>query len=182
MRIKMPAFTSIARAIVCAISLAYFVAAPSAAQEMKVGDLVLTQLWSRATPSGAKVAAGYLTIENKGSAPDRLVSASASIGKAEIHEMATTNGVMTMRPLESGLVIAPGQKVTLAPGGIHLMLTDLKEPLKEGEMLRVTLKFEKAGPLDATFHIRSFGAQGPGDAAGKPGNAKAMEGHSGMKM
>jgi periplasmic copper chaperone A len=153
----------------------------SSAHELKVGDLNLSQLWSRATPAGAKVAAAYLTIENTGSAPDRLVGASAPAGKAEVHEMTTANGVMTMRPLESGLVIAPGQKVTFAPGGIHLMLTDLKEPLKEGEMLHVTLQFEKAGPVDATFHIRSVGAQGPGDAAVKPGQMDQKEGHPGMK-
>ncbi len=154
----------------------------SSAHEIKIGDLSLSQLWSWATPAGAKVAAAYLTIENTGSAPDRLVGATAPAAKAELHEMTTANGVMTMRPLGSGLVIAPGQKVTLAPGGVHLMLTDLNAPLKEGEMLHITLQFEKAGAVDATFHIRSVGAQGPGDAAARPGPADPKEGHPGMKM
>jgi copper(I)-binding protein len=78
-------------------------------------------------------------------------------------------------------VIAPGQKVTLAPGRVHLMLTDLKEPLKEGDMLHVTLQFEKAGPVDATFHVRSVGAQGPADAAANPGQMDPAEGQPGMK-
>ena len=78
--------------------------APAHAQEVKAGDLVITQAWSRATPGGAKIAGGYLTIENKGAAPDRLVSGSGDFaGKVEIHEMAMNNGVMTMRPLDKGL-------------------------------------------------------------------------------
>jgi periplasmic copper chaperone A len=91
---------------------------------------------------------------------------------------------MTMRPVEGGVAIAAGQKVTLAPGGYHIMLTGLTAPLKEGEMLHVTLKFEKAGDIDATFHIRSVGAQGPKDAPGKPGHMDGMKSgeHSGMKM
>jgi hypothetical protein len=152
------------------------------AHQMQVGDLLVTDLWSRATPPGAKVGAAYMTIENKGSTPDRLVSVSSPVGHADVHEMKTTNGVMTMRPVEGGLTIAPGQKVTLAPGSYHVMITDLQTPLKEGEMLHVTLKFEKAGDLDATFHIRSIGAQGPNDTAGKPGHMEGMKGHSGMKM
>ena len=64
---------------------------------------MITQAWSRATPGGAKVAGGYLTIENKGSAPDRLISGSGDVaGKVEIHEMAMNNGVMTMRALDKG--------------------------------------------------------------------------------
>src|SRR5437899_7859927 len=99
------------------------------AQEIKAGDLVITQPWSRATPGGAKIAGGFLTIENKGTAPDRLISGSGDIaGKVEIHEMATNNGVMTMRPLDKGLVIEPGKAVKLAPGGYHLTQMDLNEP------------------------------------------------------
>src|SRR5215207_11499387 len=99
--------------------------APVQAQEVKAGDLVITQVWSRATPGGAKIAGGYLTIENKGSTPDRLIKGTADIsGKIEVHEMAMNNGVMTMRELDKGLAIEPGQTVKLAPGGCHLMLMD----------------------------------------------------------
>src|SRR5438034_4565692 len=100
-------------------------AAPAMAQEVKAGDLVITQAWSRATPSGAKIAGGYLTIENKGAAPDRLLGGSGDIaGRVEVHEMAMNNGVMTMRPVDKGLTIAPGKTVKLAPGGYHLMIMD----------------------------------------------------------
>src|ERR1700694_214514 len=72
MQIKKLAFKSVTRAIACATMLSSFLAPPVRAEEVKAGDLVITQAWSRATPGGAKVAGGYLTIENKGSAPDRL--------------------------------------------------------------------------------------------------------------
>lgn len=155
-------------------------AAGAAAQ---AGDLVVTQAWSRATPAGAKVASGYLTIENKGTAPDRLLGGSSDgAAKVEVHEMATRDGVMTMRELEGGLAIAPGTTVKLTPGGYHLMLTDIKKPLKQGDTVIVTLNFEKAGKKDVTFSVLGIGAKGPdGSSAGAAGGA--MEhGHDNMQM
>ena len=142
-------------------------AAPAGAQETKAGDLVITQPWSRATPTGAKVAGGYLTIENKGSAPDRLVGGAGDVaGKLEIHEMAMNNGVMTMRPLDKGLTIEPGKTVKLAPGGYHLMLMDLKNPLKQGEKVPLMLEFEKAGKVTISLDVQGVGAQAPMDHSG----------------
>jgi len=113
------------------------ISAPVRAEEVKAGDIVITQAWSRATPGGAKVGGGFLTIENRGASADRLIGGSAEIaGKVQVHEMAMNGGVMTMRPLDKGLAIEPGQKVKLAPGGYHLMLLDLKRPLKQGERCR----------------------------------------------
>jgi hypothetical protein len=176
---------SITRAIACATMLACFLAAPARAEEVKAGDLVITQAWSRATPGGAKVAGGYLTIQNKGSAADRLIGGSADVAdKVQIHEMATTDGVMTMRPLDKGLSIEPGKTVKLAPGGHHLMLLDLKSPLKQGDKVPVTLEFEKAGKVKLTLDVQGVGAKGPagaGDTSG-PKDMKKMPGHSGMKM
>jgi copper(I)-binding protein len=136
--------------------------APAHAQEVKAGDLVITQAWSRATPGGAKIAGGYLMIENKGTAPDRLISGAGDIaGKVEIHEMAMNNGVMTMRPLDKGLAIEPGKTVKLAPGGYHLMLMDLKQPFKQGDKVPVTLEFEKAGKVTLSLDVQGVGAQAP---------------------
>ncbi|MGY4308435.1 copper(I)-binding protein [Bradyrhizobium sp. USDA 4369] len=150
------------------------------AADVKAGDLVITQPWSRATPGGAKTGAGYLTIENKGSAPDRLVAVSGDVaGRIEVHEMAVSNGVMTMRPLEKGLVIEPGKTVALAPGGYHLMLMELKSPLKQGDKLPVTLEFEKAGKVAVTLEVQAVGAKGPG---GEGGSMMKQHDHSGMKM
>ena len=144
-------------------------AAPALADDVKAGDLVISQPWSRATPGGAKVAGGYLVIENKGTAPDRLVSVSADIaGKSEIHEMAMDNGVMKMRQLDKGLAIDPGKTVKFAPGGYHLMLQELKGPFKQGDKVPVTLQFEKAGKVQLTLDVQGVGAQAPagGDHSG----------------
>ena len=151
--------------LACAAGLLVLLGASSQAQEVKAGDLVITQAWSRATPAGAKVAGGYLTIENKGAASDRLVSGSGDFaGKVEIHEMAMNNGVMTMRPLDKGLAIEPGKTVKLAPGGYHLMLMDLKNPLKQGEKVPLELQFEKAGKVTLSLDVQGVGAQGPAAA------------------
>src|ERR1700761_5493615 len=83
-------------------------AAPACADEVKAGDLVITAAWSRATPKGAKVGGSYVTVENKGSAADKLIGASSdAAGSIQVHEMSMDGGVMKMRPLESGLVIDP---------------------------------------------------------------------------
>ena len=133
------------------------------ADEVKAGDLVISQAWSRATPNGAKIGAGYLTIENKGTTADRLIGSSADVaGKVELHEMAMNDGVMRMRPVEGGLTIDPGKTVKLAPNGYHLMIMDLKSPLKQGEKVPVTLEFEKAGKVTITLNVEGIGAQAPG--------------------
>jgi copper(I)-binding protein len=140
------------------------------AQEIKAGDLVITQPWSRATPGGAKIAGGFLTIENKGAAPDRLIGGSGDFaGKVEIHEMAMNNGVMTMRPLDKGLPIEPGKTVKLAPGGYHLMLMDLKNPLKQGDKVPLELQFEKAGKVTVSLDVQGVGAQAPAGAGHSSG-------------
>jgi hypothetical protein len=172
---------STVQTLASALFVAAVIAAPARAQEVKAGDLVITQGWTRATPKGAKTGGGYLTIENKGSTPDRLIGGSADVaGKVEVHEMAMKNGVMTMRPLDNGLTIDPGKTVKLAPGGYHLMMFDLKSPLKQGDALPVTLKFEKAGEVKVSLAVESVGAQAPGGAAPAGGMMKKMP--SGMKM
>ena len=155
-------------------------AAPARAEEVKAGDLVISQAWSRATPSGAKIAGGFLTIENKGAAPDRLLGGSGdSAGKVEVHEMAMNNGVMTMRPLDKGLVIEPGKTMKLAPGGYHLMIMDLKTPFKQGDKVPVTLEFEKAGKVTLSLDVQGVGAQAPAGADNSGGHMDMN--HSGMK-
>jgi hypothetical protein len=153
------------------IMVSCLLAAPAKAEDVKAGDLVISQAWSRATPGGAKIGGGYLTIENKGTAPDRLIGGTWDAGaKIEVHEMATKDGVMTMRPLDQGLAIEPGKTVKLAPGGIHLMLFDLKSPLKQGDKVPVTLEFEKAGKVTFSLDVEGVGAQGPAGTGGGGGH------------
>ncbi len=130
----------------------------AAAQTVKAGPLTLAQPWSRATPGGAKVGGGYLTITNAGPTPDRLVGGSFPFAaKVEVHEMRMDGDVMRMKPVEGGLEIGPGATVELKPGGFHLMFMDLKEPLKEGQTIKGTLVFEKAGSVAVEYAVRGMG-------------------------
>jgi periplasmic copper chaperone A len=157
------AMKQLTHTIAFAAALAALLAAPVRAEDVKAGDLLITQAWSRATPSGAKVAGAYLTVENKGSTADRLVGGSGDVaGRVELHEMAMDDGVMKMRPLDQGLVIEPGKTVKLAPGGNHMMLMDLKTQFKQGDKVLVTLQFEKAGKVNVSLDVQGVGAQAPG--------------------
>jgi periplasmic copper chaperone A len=132
------------------------------AGEVTIGNLVVTQAWSRATPGGAPVAGGYLSIENRGSLPDRLLSGSTDAArKTEIHEMALDNGIMTMRPVEGGLFIEAGKTLKFEPGGRHLMFIGLAAPFKEGEQVSVSLAFESAGKVTVPFAVQGIGAHAP---------------------
>ena len=170
-------------AFACAALLASILGTPVRAEEVKAGDVVITEAWTRATPKGAKTGGGYLTIENKGTAPDQLIGGSADIaGSVQVHEMSMDGGVMKMHPLDKGLAIEPGKTVKLAPGGYHLMMMDLKSPLKKGDKLPITLEFEKAGKVQVSLDVEGVGAQGP-TASPSSGSKKGMKGMSpGMKM
>lgn len=150
-----------------ALALAFTALAGAAsAYDVKMGPLVIENPWSRATPAGAKVAVGYVAIKNTGSEPDRLVGGSSELaGRVEVHQMSVTNGVMQMRPVPDGLELKPGATTDLKPGGYHLMMMDLKRPLKEGETVKGTLTFERAGTVPVEFQVESIGARAPMQAA-----------------
>ena len=153
----------IARRMACVAVVACSLVTTAQAQEGALANIIVTQAWSRATPGGSKVAGGYLTVENRGVIPDKLLSASTDAArKIEIHEMAVTDGVMTMRPVEGGLTIEPGHNVKFAPGGLHLMIVGLVAPLKQGDQVPASLTFEKAGTISVSFEVQGMGAQAPG--------------------
>lgn len=155
-------------------SLLVLAAQGAAPQAVKAGSMVITAVRSRVTPAGAPVAGGYLTLTNQGQQADRLVSASVEIADlTEIHEMATKDGVMTMRALPDGLTIKPGETVDFKPGSFHLMFLKPKRPLVEGEVLKGRLVFEKAGPVSVEFRVEGMG----GNRATPP--AGAGGGHTG---
>jgi hypothetical protein len=130
-------------------------------------DVQITGAWARATPGGAQAAAAYVTLDAP--AGDRLTGVSTPAAqKADIHEMSMDNGVMKMRPVD-GVDLPPGQKVTLKPGGYHIMLTGLAKPLVEGQSFPLTLDFAKAGKHEVTVNVQKVGAMGPGGETG--GNA-----------
>jgi len=155
-----------------AITFALLAATPlSQAHEYKLGQLEIGHPYARATVPGQPAAGAYLSIENKGSAPDRLVSISSPVAKSgEIHTMAMEGNVMKMRELDGGLEVKPGQKIAMQPGnGYHIMLMGLSKPLQAGEKVPATLTFEKAGKVDVTFNVED----GKAAAAGKDD----MKGH-----
>lgn len=158
-----------------ALLLVLAAAAPAAADPaFKAGDITVERPWSRATPGGATVAVGYLTLRNAGALPDRLVSATAEVaGRTGPHSMTMTDGVMRMRPLPGGIVVPAHGTATLGPDGDHLMLEELKRPLKAGERFAATLVFERAGPIPVTFAVAGMGARGPG--GGQAGSAMPMD-------
>jgi periplasmic copper chaperone A len=114
--------------------------------------------WSRASSSATGVV--YLTLANGSAADDRLVTAATPVAdKAEIHESYNDNGVMKMRPI-AGVAIKAGGKAVLKPGGLHIMLFGLKQPLAQGQSFPLTLTFEKAGKLEVTVAVEKAGSMG----------------------
>jgi len=138
-------------------------AGPALAQSPPV---VVENAWSRATPPSASTGAIYLTLASP--TGDTLIGVSSPASTAaQVHEMAMDGSVMRMRELPRGLALPPGQKVTLQPGGYHIMLVGLKSPLRQGDTVRLHLTFAKSAPVDVTASIAGLGAAtAPGVAPG----------------
>lgn len=137
----------------------------AAAETYTVGSIEIGTPWARATPKGAAVGGAYMTITNKSADADRLIGISSPVAKQiEVHQMAMDKGVMSMRQVRGGLEIKPGQTVVLNPESFHLMLTGLKQPLVQGQRVKATLEFAKAGKLDLEYVVESMGAKGPSGA------------------
>lgn len=148
---------------------------PAAFAQGSDGGITVEAPWSRATPPGARVGIGYMTIRNEGAEPDRLIGArSERVPQTEVHSMSITDGVMEMDELTDGLEIPANGTARLEPGSYHLMLVGLEEPLVEGESVPVTLLFETAGEVEVELAVGSIGARGPGEPAG---SGVSREGH-----
>jgi copper(I)-binding protein len=158
--------------IVAALVLATCVVGTAQAEDVMIGSLKLTAAWARATPKGATVGGGYFTITNTGNAADRLVGGTSDVSnRFEIHEMSMEKGVMKMREMTSGIEIKPGQTVRFEPSGYHIMFVGLKQPLKEGDHIKATLQFAKAGHASIDFVVESMGAR----SSGSQGDGKPMQ-------
>lgn len=122
------------------------------------------QAWARATAPQQKVGGAYVTLTSP--ADDWLVGVSSPIaGRAEVHEMQMDGNVMRMREVEGGLALPAGKVVALAPGGYHIMLMDLKQPLVAGQVIPMQLRFRTAPPLDLRVQVAPVGASAPPDIA-----------------
>lgn len=127
-----------------------------------IGTLSVEGAWTRATAEGAKVGAGYLTIRNAGGAADTLVTVETPAAeRGEIHDMTMTDdGVMRMRRLADGIEIPAGGAIDLKPGGMHLMLMNLTQPLVAGARVRVKLTFKSGASGEIELPVRALGADG----------------------
>ena len=149
----MPYSTSMKRIL----ALSVFMAAAAVAQTTAP---TIDQPWARATAGAGTTGAAYMTLTAHGQA-DRLVGASTPVAAmASLHRTQDDHGVMQMRPVE-GLALTADQATVLAPGGLHLMLMDLKQPLKQGDSFPLTLTFEHAPPQTVQVQVKGPGATKP---------------------
>ena len=151
--------------------------APAAAHEYTNRGVTVAHPWARATPGGAKVGGAFLEIKAAAGTNDRLIAArSAVAASAEIHNHIMEGGIARMRRVDA-IPIAGGSSVVLGPGGYHVMLIDLKQPLKEGDLLKLTLVFEKAGEIEVDATVEPVGAMGPHGFDHQPGAGKGAGAH-----
>ena len=129
------------------------------AHSFEKGEIQIRHPWARATPPGAKVGAGYLEIRNNGAQPDRLLSATSPAARqVEMHITEHAGEVARMRQLRAFEVPAR-ERLTLEPGGAHLMLVDIVQPLKKGERFPMKLRFERAGEIEVEFEVQEMGSR-----------------------
>jgi hypothetical protein len=134
-------------------------AGPGYTGEYTAGDLAIEDPTSRATPPGVSVGVGYMKITNHGTESDRLVGASTPAARqVQLHRTVEKDAMMRMIEQDDGIEVPGGAPVELAPGGYHMMLMGLDKPLKEGEMVPMTLRFERAGKVEVELRVMPLGS------------------------
>lgn len=142
------------------LALASLFTLPALAHDYTVGSLKIDHPYSRAMPPASPTAAVFFTISNNGKQADRLIAASSKqSGRAELHTHTNDNGVMRMRQVEGGIAIAAGSSVKLAPGGLHVMLLEVKQQARAGDKFPLTLTFERAGEVQVDVKVEDGGEQ-----------------------
>jgi copper(I)-binding protein len=132
-------------------------AAAANAHEYSMGSLVIGHPWSRPTVSGMPTGVAYLSITNRGTRQDTLLYASSPAAeRVEFHRTSFEAGMAHMRPVNT-LIIQPNSTIKAEPGGLHLMLVDLKAPLVEGSMVPLVLHFESAGEITVQVKVEPMG-------------------------
>lgn len=150
------------RLLIHAVALTCLAALPAFAQQRSDAGVRVEDAWARASAGAGTTAAAYMTLANDGDAADRLVGAETEVaGSAELHTHVNDGGVMRMRPVE-GVALPPGDSVVMKPGGLHVMLGELRRPLREGDRFPLTLTFERAGAITVEVAVQKLGASGPG--------------------
>ncbi|MGB0747830.1 MAG: copper chaperone PCu(A)C [Magnetospiraceae bacterium] len=149
-------FKTITSAFILACMAALTAPGALAAETVTVSDS-----WSRASAGPARAGAAFMTITNTGAVDDQVVAAASDVAKrVELHTHKMDGGVMRMRQVP-GIPVPAGGTADLKPGGFHVMLMGLNDPLVEGESFTVTLTFENAGEVTITVPILAPGSMGP---------------------
>lgn len=131
------------------------------AKDYTLAGLTIAQPWTRVTPGAIKTGSAYLSVTNTGGAMDRLVGASSPAAeRAELHNHEMEGNIARMRPV-TAIDLPPGKTAELKPGGLHIMLIGLKEPIRMGKPVPLTLRFEKAGTVEVELAVESAGATAP---------------------
>ena len=145
------------RQVLIGLALTSLMTGISFAHEYKSGSIKIVHPWATPTSAGTEVGAAYLEIKNLGSKPVRFLGATTEIAeRVEIHSMSMTNGIMRMRPLDKGLVVAGRKSALLNRTGLHLMLIGLKKPLEIEEMVKMTLHFKGRPDIQVEFYVESM--------------------------
>ena len=168
MSLRLPLFALALMALAPAMpALAQHAHGTHAPAAVTIGNIEIKDAFTRATLPNAPVAGGFMTLTNKGSEDDRLVSVETPIARqGQIHEMAMEGDVMKMRQLADGLLIPAGESVELAPGSYHLMFMGLTGSVAEGDAVPVTLTFEKAGTITIDLPAGGSAAAAPAHGEG----------------
>lgn len=167
----------LASALLLALSIGGALGTPASAQKAETARVTIATPWSRATPGNSKIGVAFLEVQARKGHADKLLSASSPVaGVVELHTHTSDNGVMRMRRIDA-IDVPAGGKAVLKPGGLHLMLMNLKHPLKEGDKIDLTLVFEKAGKIAVKVPVLKVGSPGPGGMAHGAGSAGAHSGH-----
>ena len=145
-----------------ALAAALLLPLPALAQSAptRAGDIAIEAPWTRAAGANG-TGAGFMTLRNTGTAPDRLLSAATPAARTvELHTHIRDGDVMRMRPV-ADIPVPPGQTIRLQPGGLHVMLIGLTRPLERGQQVPLTLRFERGGEVTVMLDVQAAGARGP---------------------
>ncbi len=135
--------------------------------------------WVRATPGGATITAAFMEIKTAAGISDKLVAASSpAAGRVEVHTHIKDGDIMKMRRVET-LELRPGESRVMKPSGDHVMMFDLKAPLKEGDLVKLVLSFENAGSIEVEATVEPIGATGPHGIDQQPGSDDQNPGSGG---
>jgi copper(I)-binding protein len=147
--------------IAACVAIVAFASPPAAAHGYIKGFIQVRHPWTRVTPPGAEVAAGYLEIRNTGRETDRVIGASTPVAdRVELHVMASEQGIMKMREATSFEVPAR-KRLVLRPGGTHLMIVGLRKPFVKGQRIPLTLRFERGGDVHIELEVQAGGSTKP---------------------